>query len=732
MLYAKSDKLKTINEHSTDLLHQLDLLRNIYGNIILENKDIEEQRFWLLLKLACEYHDIGKVYTPFQNLILKKLGKSLLNTQLPQNIGNDVKHEELSPMFIPFDLWNLTQEEKKVLIQAIFFHHNRDRQMYNKEIIQEIINKDIMPRIELLQQEIDVPIKDKLSDFYLTYVSNKARIKETNSTYTYYCLIKGLLNRLDYSASAETMIEDDTKEIVSEYVVNFLQNKKMSNLNSLQKFCENNKDKNVVVVGSTGMGKTEAALLWADTYKTFFTLPVRISINSMYDRILDSNGIGYKNVGLLHSTAIDYLMNNYKDEEENVFQLYKQTKLLYNKITVSTVDQIFPFVFKYKGYERIYSTLSYSKIIIDEIQAYQPKLVAAILRGLKMINDIGGKFLVMTATLPRIYKEYLEKLNIDFIYDEFINDNIKRHKITLKDTDILKSIEDVKIKAKNSSVLIIANTVEKAIKIFDECQNKNIANVNLLHARFNQKDRRQKEENIKEFNLKKEKGIWITTQLVEASLDIDFDYLYTEMSTLDSLFQRMGRCYRNRHYSNEESNICIFTRDTSGIGSIYDKEIYNKSIELLSVYDNMFLNEKIKVELVDKLYSEEMLNGTKFMKEFEQAKYELDNIIDYEVTKEQAQRIFRNIDSINVIPRQCYDQKRNLFKEYKELLSKRKYAEAYKKKVDINDYTITVMKSFLKQRYSIIDEIEDIYVVDLKYSSQKGLLFDKGDEDRFL
>ena len=58
------------------------------------------------------------------------------------------------------------------------------------------------------------------------------------------------------------------------------------------------------------------------------------------------------------------------------------------------------------------------------------------------------------------------------------------------------------------------------------------------------------EKEIKEFSNNKEKsGVWITTQLVEASLDIDFDYLYTEMSTLDSLFQRLGRCYRKRKNS---------------------------------------------------------------------------------------------------------------------------------------------------------------------------------------
>ena len=82
----------------------------------------------------------------------------------------------------------------------------------------------------------------------------------------------------------------------------------------------------------------------------------------------------------------------------------EQSKNLYQKITTCTIDQIFPFVFKYRGYEKMYATLSYSKVIIDEIQAYSPEIVAIILKGLQMINKLGGKFMVMTATLPRIYK----------------------------------------------------------------------------------------------------------------------------------------------------------------------------------------------------------------------------------------------------------------------------------------------------------------------------------------
>ena len=88
------------------------------------------------------------------------------------------------------------------------------------------------------------------------------------------------------------------------------------------------------------------------------------------------------------------------------------------------------------------------------------------------------------------------------------------------------------------------------------------------------------------------------------------------MSTLDSLFQRLGRCYRSREYCENIPNVKIYIKDTSGVGYIYDEEIYEKSIEMLRPYNGKILQEKVKIDLVDKLYSKEMLQGTEFYKKF--------------------------------------------------------------------------------------------------------------------
>ena len=554
--YAKSNPTETIKEHTDKLLENLEILKNEYGDKITQSIEMPKERFWQLMKIICQYHDTGKVFSGFQNVIREAIGEKLIPTKFD---NPEIKHEQISPMFVPYKQYEMTKKERKLVYQAIYYHHERNNKIHiDRELLEEIIKEDIEPNIEKIEKELQIEIS-KLSTLYLGMVEGQARITEGDELYNEYCLMKGLLHRLDHCSSAWIAVEDQTKDEIADFVKEFMKKQNFKE-NDLQQFEEKNQDKNVIVIGSTGMGKTEGALLWSKNDKTFFTLPLRISINAIYDRIKDT--IGYRHVGLLHSTALDYLDEKNEEDEFNKIQ---QARNLYEKITTCTIDQIFPFVFKYRGYEKIYATLSYSKVVIDEIQAYSPEIVAVLLKGLQMINNLDGKFMVMTATLPRIYRKKLQEMGIKFEYNEFIKDT-KRHKFEIIDKSINEDIDEIKEKSKNKKVLIIVNTINKAIELYKFLKNEGVEKVNLLHSRFEQEDRSEKERDIKEFSKQKdESGIWITTQIVEASLDIDFDMLYTEMSTLDSLFQRFGRCYRSRKYEGKEPNIKIYIKETSGV-----------------------------------------------------------------------------------------------------------------------------------------------------------------------
>ena len=84
-------------------------------------------------------------------------------------------------------------------------------------------------------------------------------------------------------------------------------------------------------------------------------------------------------------------------------------------------------MFRAPGFELKVATLSYSKVVIDEIQMYSADLLAYLIYGLKYITDFGGKFAIMTATLPGIVTYLLEKEGVKFVTTEPFTNNKKRH-----------------------------------------------------------------------------------------------------------------------------------------------------------------------------------------------------------------------------------------------------------------------------------------------------------------
>ena len=147
--------------------------------------------------------------------------------------------------------------------------------------------------------------------------------------------------------------------------------------NALQKFMSNNRNKNIVVVAQTGYGKTEAGLLWIGNNKGFFTLPLRVAINSIFSRVKNQIIIEKteNRIGLLHSDFREMYMEDTKNKEKNnlekldndgLFMYMDKTKQLSLPLTVCTIDQLFDFVFRAPGFELKVATLSYSKVVIDE------------------------------------------------------------------------------------------------------------------------------------------------------------------------------------------------------------------------------------------------------------------------------------------------------------------------------------------------------------------------------
>ena len=771
---AKSDKKKintaSIEEHTNKLLELFDYFKNKknYSNKF-NDKELN------LIEIACKLHDLGKMNYKFQEYIQKDypINKKLNDLYNELNI-RDIPHGVLSCCFI--DIENLKKEfgfddeDIRVLATAIFNHHNRELLDNSKQRIEfnrlnKIVNEDLKYNVEKYNEIYNKNLHCEYDGIDENMIKNNDCKRKNYEFWLKFIVIKGMLNKIDYAASVyvynkekriyEFGINKDDFEMTAdnscEKVITKFKQKKYE-LKDCQKFMKDNKDKNIIVIASTGIGKTEGALLWAGDSKTFYTLPIKVSINAIYKRIWDENYYDKNKFTFLHSDAKSIMR---KDEEIDDYQLkYIETRHLIYPLTICTVDQLFYFVFKSLGTEKYAATLKYSKIIIDEIQSYTPDIISFLIFGLKVVNDLGGKFCIMTATLPPIVKYFLEetigKENIKIAEKPFYKkDNeeniIIRHKIKYEEKDF--EYNEILEKAKNNKVLIICNTVRRSQDVYIELKKENKQNIeiNLLHSRFIFKERKEKENKIQEFAPTKEgkrnndAGIWISTQIVEASLDIDFDVLYTDMCSADSLLQRMGRCYRNRIYEKDEPNIFIY--DTKvGVGneknSVYDLELYNRAVDFIKEYDNKIFTEEQKLEYIEKVYNSKELENSDYLERINKNYETLKNLSPAFIDKSQASDLFRAIDSVTVMPKEKYLSKNvnNIINEYFEIKNKEnKTKEDFKnmilKKNEILGFTTSVRlyKSLQSNAgFKPIElgknKFEKIFIVDLEYSEELGLL----------
>ena len=763
---AKSNKVKneefitqTIEEHTNKLIELFNKFKEVYGKYF-EKHELE------LIKIACETHDLGKMNSRFQKKLYKSINKEKLFEYdkyiegLYKNINiKEIPHGILSCSFLNIDELEdrFGTDYTEAVVSAIYNHHQRDFSDIKNKDIKEVVNKDLKKYADMYDKNL------QCDSFSIQMNVIKEGVDNDYEFWLKFIVIKGMLNKIDYAASVcvynkekriyEFGINKDDFEMTAdnscEKVITKFKQKKYE-LKDCQKFMKDNKDKNIIVVASTGIGKTEGALLWAGDSKTFYTLPIKVSINAIYERIKTQNYYDKEKITILHSDAISELMKEDADFGDAMEKYDKSKKLSY-PFTVCTIDQLFYFVFKSLGTEIFPATLKYSKIIIDEIQSYTPEITAFILYGLKVINDLGGQFCIMTATLPPIIKELMERENIKFetpkifIKEDENGNSIKRHFIKFiefKDEEEKDfNYDEILEKAKNKKLLIICNTVRRSQDVYTKLKEKNKQNIeiNLLHSRFIFRDRKEKETKIQDFASSNKFGIWISTQIVEASLDIDFDVLYTDMCSADSLLQRMGRCYRNRIYEKDEPNIFIY--DTKiGVGnrknSVYDLELYNRAVDFIKEYDNKIFTEEQKLEYINKVYNSKELENSDYLESINKNYEALKNLSPAFIDKSQATDLFRAIDSVTVMPKEKYLSKNvnNIINEYfeikdKENKTKEDLKNLINKKNEILGFTTSVRlyKSLQSNAgFKPIElgknKFEKIFIVDLEYSEELGLL----------
>jgi len=487
----------------------------------------------------------------------------------------------------------------------------------------------------------------------------------------------------------------------------------------------------------TGSGKTLAALLWAARNRQhgeriFYLLPYQASIEAMADTLAER--FGSEAVATLHARALDYAFRDYFEnsgEYEASFVRAKAevelNRLAHKPVKVTTPFQLLKWFFGIPRFEIGLGEMFGGIFVFDEIHAYDAHTIALIGEMIRVLRGFGGRFLFMSATFPKFLKDYISQVlgepvaehNLTTFSDNWARDflqkarhRLRRHAVSLE--DLLPAI--LHAAEKGQRVLIVANRVAQAQEIYRHLCNR-VPGVHLLHGRFTHRDRVQKEQTVISALQGKrsvEVRILVATQVVEVSLDVSFDTIFTEIAPVDDLLQRFGRVNRyGEHHAGVEVHIAE-EFDAEKLRWVYDLDRVTATLKKAPP-DNTHLSFEVISEWIREVYgggwtAKEQLRLSQVQSAFQTIVTALRPLHHLSEGEEEFYSLFR---SVEVLPR-------GLFEEYQTHIDTRRYLLAAQLMVPIPWGTYHMLRKSGRLR----SHSARILLADVRYDPEIGLIPD--------
>lgn len=299
---------------------------------------------------------------------------------------------------------------------------------------------------------------------------------------------------------------------------------------------------------------------------------------------------------LQHHSNFDF--ESAADDEMNAEYLSRCTENWDAPLIITTNVQFFQSLYHNRSSKlRKLHNIADSVIVFDEVHIMPPEFLQPCLRGVGyLVNYLNCEALFLSATMPD-FSEMFKKYAIGCDFTELISDkssfscfrNCKCEDIgELSEESLLLSAEA------HDSSLIIVNSRKRARELFQKCTRENRF---CLSTYMTPDDRSEAIGKIRAL-IGKEPVTVISTSLIEAGVDLDFEAVYRELSGLDSIIQSAGRC--NREGRRENGYMHVFTFDGAAIPRSL-KMRANITQSLMREYDDIFSPECI-VDYYSRVY----------------------------------------------------------------------------------------------------------------------------------
>lgn len=526
-----------------------------------------------------------------------------------------------------------------------------------------------------------------------------------------------------------------------------------------------------IVEAPMGIGKTEAALVACEqlAYKTgrnglFFGLPTQATSDGIFPRIkswltsIKSELKDNISLRLVHGKA--YLNDEFTslarninidgEENENIiinewFSGSKKTSL--DDFVVGTVDQFLLLALKQKHLPLRHLGFGKKVVVIDEVHAYDAYMNQYLLEAIQWMGAYRVPVVILSATLP---EERRIKLLINYMIgmgkkwkkservkrDESLkttsyplityNDGDEIHQVREFEKIENKAIKIVKIKDDEDLILtvkdmildggvvgIIVNTVKRAQGLAKDFSEKfGEETVELLHSGFIATERIRKEKNLVDMigkgGNRPNKKIIIGTQVIEQSLDIDFDVMISDLAPMDLLIQRMGRLHRHNKTKRPDKHKSAILY-VMGINDTLDFEKGSSYVygDYLLTRTQYFLPEVINLPedistLVQEVYADKDINiCDNLTKKYNESKRRHESKIEEKESKAKNYRI-----SDPVLKKSSF--KENLIGWTKNLTNCKSEEKAYAQVRDIDDTIEVIALKKVDDGYGLFGELTDI------------------------